>query len=125
MKMRILSERDQSAVVRYALDRIDEALAQAWLKEFCDANGILMHTLQDANNTPWASEQRFRAAAFLRSKRVTYTIIAQLMNRHYDMIRYYVKPALRERKKANNRLKTAHWRENKSQHNVNMGLTVT
>lgn len=106
----ILSKRDQSAVVRYAIDRIDEALAQAWMKEFCAANGILIHTLQDSNNTPWAMEHRFQAAVFLRSRRVKYAIIAKLMHRHYDMIRYYVKPALRERKKANNRLKTAHWR---------------
>lgn len=110
--MHILSKRDRTAVVRYALDRIDEALALALLKEFCAANGILIHTLQDSNNTPWAMEHRFQAAAFLRNKGVTYTIIAKLMHRHYDMIRYYTKPALRERKKANNRLKTAHWRDN-------------
>src|SRR5258707_1258705 len=95
----VLNKRDQSAVVRYAMDRIDEALAQAWMRDFCTANDILIHTLQDANNTPWAMKQRFQVATFLRVKQVKGRIVKKLMNRHYDMIRYYTKPALRERKR--------------------------
>lgn len=108
--MHILSKRDQSAVVRYAMDRIDEALAQAWMREFCAANDILIHTLQDANNTPWAMKQRFQVATFLRSKQVKARIVAKLMNRHYDMIRYYTKPALRARKRVKNRMNAERWR---------------
>lgn len=107
----VLSIRDQRAVVHYALDRIDEAIAQAWMREFCTANGILVHTLRDANNTLWAMEQRIRVAVYLRSKRVKHAVIAKLMHRHYDMIRYYMKPTLRARKQDYNRLNTGRWRK--------------
>lgn len=109
--MPILNKSDRRAVVRYALDRIDEAVAQAWMREFCAANNILVHTLRDANNAPWAMEQRICVAVHLRSKRVKYAVIAKLMHRHYDMIRYYTKPALRARKQACNLLNTGRWRK--------------
>lgn len=120
--MPILSKRDQSAVVRYAMDRIDEALAQAWMREFCAANGILVHTLRDANCTPWAMEQRIKVAMYLRSKRVKCIVIAKLLHRHHDMVRYYTRPALRKRKQTYNRLNTGRWRV-PSTNKVNCMLT--
>lgn len=108
----VLSIRDRRAVVRYALDRIDESLAQAWMREFCAANGILIHTLRDANNSPWAMEQRIRVATYLRGRGVKHAVIAKLMHRHHDMIKYYVNPVLRERKQAYNLANTGRWRGN-------------
>lgn len=108
--MNILSKRDQSAVVRYAMDRIDEALAQAWMREFCAASGIGIGNLRAADHTPRIMEQRIKVALYLRSKRVKCIVIAKLLHRHHDMIRYYTRPALRERKQAYNRVNTGRWR---------------
>lgn len=109
--MPILPQSDRRAVVRYAIDRIDEALAQAWMREFCAANNILVHTLRDANSMPWAMRQRIKVAIHLRSRRVKHAVIAKLMHRHHDMIKYYVNPALRRRKMAYNRANTGRWRK--------------
>jgi hypothetical protein len=93
------------------MDRIDEALAQALMQDFCAANGILIHTVRDANNSPWAMDQRVRVAVFLRSKRIKHVVIAKCMHRHVDMIKYYTSPTLRQRKRDYNRLNTGRWRE--------------
>lgn len=120
--MPILSKRDQSAVVRYAMDRIDEALAQANMRDFCKAQGFSIPDIRWGNQRPSTMEQRIKVAIHLSGKGFKRMVIAKVMNRHYDMIRYYVKPALRERKKANNRMKTAHWRGKSDK--VNDGLAA-
>lgn len=106
----ILPLRDQRAVVRYAMDRIDEALAQAWMREFCAANGIGIGNLRAADQTAAIMEQRIKVAMHLRSKRVKVITIAKLLHRHHDMVRYYTRPALRARKQDYNRLNTGRWR---------------
>lgn len=106
----VLPLRDQRAVVRYAIDRIDEALAQAWMREFCAANRIGIGNLRAADQTAGIMEQRIKVAMYLRSKRVKCIVIAKLLQRHYDMVRYYTRPALRARKQTYNRLNTGRWR---------------
>lgn len=108
--MPVLSKSDERAAVRYAIDRIDEALAQAWMKEFCSTSGILLHTLRDANNSSWAMQQRIDVATYLRGRGVRHGVIAKLMHRHVDMIKYYVNHALRSRKRLYNKRNTGRWR---------------
>lgn len=108
--MPVLSKRDQSAVVRYAMDRIDEAIAQAWMREFCAANSIGIGNLRAVDQSPRIMEQRIEVAMYLRSKRVNGRIIAKLLHRHYDMVRYYTRPALRKNKQDYNRANTGRWR---------------
>lgn len=108
--MRILSKRDQSAVVRYAMDRIDEALAQANMRDFCRAHGFSVPDIRFGNQRPDTMENRIKVALHLSSKGFKRRVIAKVMNRHYDMIRYYTKPALRQRKRVKNRLNAGRWR---------------
>lgn len=112
MTHRILSKRDQSAVVRYAMDRIDEALAQAWMREFCAANNISVRAIRDADNRPVTSEQRIKVAVYLCDRGVMRRVVARVMNRHFDMVRYYIKPAHRKRRQDKRRKNTERWRGN-------------
>lgn len=113
--MPILSNRDRTAVVRYAMDRIDEALAQAWMREFCKVHGFSVPDIRWGNQRPDTMEQRIKVAIYLSSKGFKRGLIAKVMNRHYDMIRHYTKPALRERKRAKNRLNAGRWRGDAAQ----------
>lgn len=106
----ILSKRDRTAVVRYAMDRIDEALAQAWMRDFCRMHGFSVPDIRWGNQRPDTMEQRIKVAIHLSSKGFKRALIAKVMNRHYDMIRYYTKPALRARKRAKNCLNAKRWR---------------
>lgn len=119
----ILSKRDQSAVIRYAMDRIDEALAQAWMRDFCKVNSFSVPDIRWGNQRPDTMDQRIKVAIHLSSKGFKRALIAKVMNRHYDMIRYYTKPALRERKRVKNRLNAERWRDS-PKIKVNVQLTV-
>lgn len=96
--MKILSDRDRNAVIRYALDRIDEALAQASMLEFCKAKNIAVEHIRGGNQRPSMVEKRIQVAVYLSSCGFRRRLIAAAMHRHYDMVRYYTKPALRARK---------------------------
>lgn len=109
--MTILSIRDRRAVIHYALDRIDEALAQAWMREFCAANRIGIGNLRAVDQTPRIMKQRIKVAMYLRGKGVKGTIVAKLLHRHYDMVRYYTRPQLRAHKQSYNRVNTGRWRK--------------
>lgn len=106
----ILSKRDRCAVVRYAMDRIDEALAQAWMRDFCKVHGFSVPDIRWGNQRPETMEQRIKVAVHLSGKGFKRALIAKVMNRHYDMIRYYTKPALRQRKRVKNRMNAERWR---------------
>lgn len=108
--MSILSKRDQSAVVRYAMDRIDEALAQANMRDFCRMHGFSVPDVRCGNQRPGTMQQRIKVAVHLHGKGFKRRVIAKVMNRHYDMIRYYTKPALRQRKRVKNCLNAKRWR---------------
>lgn len=121
--MPILSKRDRSATVRYAMDRIEEALAQVWMREFCAANNISVLAIRGADNRPEISKQRIKVALYLCGRGVARWAVASVMHRHYDMIRYYVKPSLRAWRKEKNRRNTERIRRAsgiKSKHGVDM-----
>lgn len=108
--MHVLSKRDRSAVVRYAMDRLDEALAQAWMRDFCRAHGFSVPDVRFGNQRPKIMEQRIAVAVHLSGRGFKRRVIAAVMNRHYDMVRYYTKPALRARKRVKNCLNAKRWR---------------
>lgn len=118
----ILSKRDQSAVIRYAMDRIDEALAQADMRNFCRVHGFSVPDVRFGNQRPDIMRQRIKVAIHLSGKGFKRRVIAKVMNRHYDMIRYYTKPALRARKRVKNCL-NAKRRRVPSTDKVNHALT--
>lgn len=124
----ILSRRDRRSVVSYAMDRIEEALVQAWLAEFCNARGIEINLIRGQNCGRKAVESRMQAAIYLCSiKGVRRTAAAKVMHRHYDMIRHYLKPALRKRRLDKNRLNAGRWRRPRAasaDKKVNVGLTA-
>lgn len=121
--MAILSKRDHNAAVRYAMDRIDEALAQALMRDFCKENDIVVGDVRGINQRPGIINKRIRVAVYLSGRGFKRRVIAAVMNKHYDMVRYYTKPALRKRKQIKNRLNAIRWRI-PAEIKVNHGLTA-
>lgn len=105
------------------MDRIEEALAQAKMLEYCEACGIAVELIRGPNQRQEVFEMRVKLAIYLCSVGVRRRVVAKVMHRHYDMIRYYTKPTLRERRKAKFKVNTERLRRASDHRSVNIGLT--
>lgn len=90
MRKSVLSKRDHREISKRVLPYIDRVLAQAEMVRFAAANRISIPVMRSVDGSQSATKMRMATARHLKSKGINARIIAELLNRNYDTVRYYI-----------------------------------
>lgn len=85
-----LSKRDQREVVKLVIPYIDRVLAQAEMVRFAAKKRFSIPTMRSTDASKSATRMRMATAQHLKSVGITTRIVAELLNRNYDTVRYYI-----------------------------------
>lgn len=87
---KILPDAARSELVRMVIPYIDRVFAEALFRQFLARKGYSARIIRQPSRDVKSVAARFEVARYLRSQRVTMPIIAEIMNRDYDTVRYYL-----------------------------------